>query len=356
VLLLWPRFYSKYPPVGLLRIASYHKDRGDGVVLSRGVDLFGPEGGFDRVYVTSLFTYDSAVVVQEALAAKARWPQAEVMIGGLWASLMPDDCLRRTGIHPHVGLFHPAEGYPPDWSLDPGGRISIVFASRGCIRRCPWCAVWKHEPEFVPKTVEEVLAQIDPLRPRVEFWDNNFTAHPRFGEIIEALVPLGKKVDFTQGLDARLLDREKVKLLTRLDLEYIRLAYDHPAEGEAVRQAIACLHEAGFGSGQIIVYCLYNFYDPRTGQGDTPEEFYKRLDDIQRWGARAYPMRYRPVDSTDKYFVSPLWGEEELYLFNRARGAIGRGTGIITLGHFSMQEFLARRVRFKHPERQPALL
>ena len=58
ILLVEPDYRSKFPPLGLMRISSYHKMRGDRVVFTRGKDLPKKNEKWDRIYVSTLFTWE----------------------------------------------------------------------------------------------------------------------------------------------------------------------------------------------------------------------------------------------------------------------------------------------------------
>lgn len=90
VLLVEPDYYTRFPPLGLLKLASYHKRRGDSVILVRGCRRVLVEGGEPkRVYVTSLFTWAWRPVWAAVRYYKRLYPGAEVWLGGIYASLLP---------------------------------------------------------------------------------------------------------------------------------------------------------------------------------------------------------------------------------------------------------------------------
>ena len=88
------RNHSHFLPIGLLKIGSYHRLRGDKVRLVRGLARCGFTP--DRVLVTSLFTYWSEHVHQAVAFYHEAYPNAQIEIGGVYASLMPEDCKARS--------------------------------------------------------------------------------------------------------------------------------------------------------------------------------------------------------------------------------------------------------------------
>ena len=95
----------------------------------------------------------------------------------------------------------------PDYSIYPQFREAYGFLSRGCIRRCPWCVVPVKEGKIrAVADIEEIAGD----RREVELMDNNFLANgPAFvREQLEKIARLKLRVDFNQGLDARLVNED----------------------------------------------------------------------------------------------------------------------------------------------------
>ena len=67
ILLVEPDYKSKFPPLGLLKIGAFHKNRGDEVVFVRG--LAEPDY-WDRVYITTLFSFHHAKIIKTILHYK----------------------------------------------------------------------------------------------------------------------------------------------------------------------------------------------------------------------------------------------------------------------------------------------
>ena len=240
---------------------------------------------YDVIYITTLFTYYAHDVIEAIKYYQARYPNSEVKVGGIMATLLPQYIEERTGIKPHEGLWRGPEECSPDYTLAPDLKCSITFTSRGCPERCKFCAVRKHEPRFFVK--ENWEEDIDDTKSRIIFWDNNWLASPNFEKDINKLKELNKPFDFNQGLDARFVTEEVAPELRGLRINPVRMAYDVPGERKALQRAVPALERAGFRRRRMIVYVLYNFED-------SPEEFLDRVRDLLEWGVVAYPCALSP--------------------------------------------------------------
>lgn len=315
ILLIEPSYYTAYPPLGLLKIAAWHKTRGNSVELVRGTQYVSHRP--DKIYVTSLFTYAWKPVHQAIDYYRRIFPQASILLGGIYASLMPNHAKLSGADEVYPGLMTEVESLCPDYSLVPEWKSSIVFSTRGCIRNCPFCAVPQIEKRIT------IGPSIKPLiyngHTSIILWDNNFLAASSWQEITSQLRELNLPVDFNQGLDARLVNDRVAETLKLLKLDPVRMAYDHMSERKAVQQAIPAWTSAKFNKRRIIVYALYNFTD-------TPEDFKNRVSDLLEWGVVCYPMRYEPLNSLVKNkYISPNWSEEELEMVAKARRVLGAG-------------------------------
>jgi len=317
ILLVEPAYYTKYPPLGLLKLASYHKLEGDTIDLVHGCQSV-PQTP-DKVYVTTLFTYAWKPVHQAVAYYKKMFPQAKVTVGGIYATLMPEHAALSGADEVHHGLHKEAEDVTPDYSLVPSWRQSIVFSHRGCVNHCPYCAVPIMEPTVGEIKVRSIRHLVAPGHRKVILWDNNLLGAANWRDLIAELKQIGLTADFNQGLDARRITEEVAQEFRGLRIDPVRMAYDVPSERSALERAIPALNRAGFSLRDMIVYVLYNFRD-------SPEEFLGRLCDLMDWGVVAYPMRFEPLDSLAKNrHVAEKWTAEQLEMVARARRVIGYG-------------------------------
>ncbi|MBL7075731.1 cobalamin-dependent protein [candidate division KSB1 bacterium] len=322
ILLVEPAYKNPYPPLGLMKISTWHKRKGNNVQLikdtphSPSLDLFEEneicykklKNHYDIIYITSLFTYQAQFVIETIRYYIDKFPKARTRVGGIMATLIPEYIKEKTGIETHVGLLRGAENCPPDYSWYPNLNYSISFTTRGCPRNCPFCAVGKHEPIF--KVKENWPEDIDITKRKIIFWDNNWLASPNFEKDVKRLMKFRKigitQVDFNQGLDCRLFDEDKIKLLSQIKIKPLRLAFDNCSEDGYIQKAIQLSQKYGFKD--ISVYVLYNSED----KNDTPEYFYYRINEINKLGALTYPMRYRALYNANGQYISDKWDKKLL--------------------------------------------
>jgi hypothetical protein len=320
ILLVEPAYYSRYPPLALLKLASYHRVKGDTIELVKGCTY--PKHKPDLIYVTSLFTWAWRAVWTSVRYYKRIFPDTEVWLGGIYASLLPRHAEISGADQIYTGIFEEAENLMPAYDLIPEWDGSIVFASRGCNRRCPYCAVWQIEGK-INSCVESLKHMIYPAHTRIILWDNNILQSPYWYEIFEELVWFGQvkgiRVDFNQGLDARLITDESAERMSKMKLVCVRISFDSKREEKYVKRAIEIMNSYGIRGRKIGVYVLFNY-------SDTPDDFFERVRNILNWGAVAFPMRYQPLDTLEyNKYVGDKWDEEKLSLFAKFRRVCGYG-------------------------------
>src|SRR5690554_7731610 len=107
ILLLEPSYKNKYPPLGLMKISYYHKNiRKDYVMFAKGhLPQNIKDKKFDRIYVATLFTFEwektiEAINYAKSLLKNPKDYKNSIKIGGIMATLMPDEITKATGIFP----------------------------------------------------------------------------------------------------------------------------------------------------------------------------------------------------------------------------------------------------------------
>ena len=108
--------HSKFLPIGLLKLAAYYRNNDFDIQLNRG----NYESNFypDQILITSLFTYWADYVRDTVRFYKTKYPKAHIIVGGIYASLMPEHCKIYTGCDEvFVGLYEKAENCRPAYDL-----------------------------------------------------------------------------------------------------------------------------------------------------------------------------------------------------------------------------------------------
>lgn len=369
ILLVEADYKNKYPPLGLMKISAYHKGNGDEVVFVKGKNKELKNQKWDRIYVTTLFTfYWKKTVDTIKYYYRSVNNPVDLHVGGIMATLLEQDLRVETGIQGitiRTGLLNrpnmlgneemPVDLMTPDYSIiDKESNPYLNFeyevqnayiasTTKGCIRKCKFCAVRTLEPTYcsyidIKGQIQEVNRLYGEKR-NLMLMDNNILASPQLERIVDDLVELGfgrgntsykkqsgkyklkqtRYVDFNQGIDARLLTEKSIAQLSRLEVKPLRIAFDH-ADEENVRiykkaQWLAAKH----GFKNLSNYVLFNFKD-------TPQELYYRLrinielniefkEKQLKTSIWSFPMKYMPFSGEhriDRKYIGEHWNAKLL--------------------------------------------
>ncbi|MFA5518028.1 MAG: hypothetical protein WDA74_02105 [Spirochaetota bacterium] len=516
VLLVEPDYKNKYPPIGLMKISTYHKMigydvkffKGDlkGLILSditstaikkltkidnnidwlqyynlifdyiktgkvevlnsildikskyksileswlihfkdfyrKGTYISSPN--WDRICITTLFTFYHKITIDTINTCKNLVKDInQIYVGGVMASVIPETILNETGIKPHIGLLNKSGAFddnsiiidnlPLDYSiLDeidykyPENNAFYGYTTRGCIRKCSFCAVPTLEPKFeqfisISKQIEHARRYYGD-RQNLLLLDNNVLASKKFAKIINEIktcgffkdstyiepnlldiyignlrkkindnayikatselylnllkklkgedkqivynilteyqllnnititkksllavypflkeyyekyrnkTPKHRKVDFNQGVDARLITNDNAKLLSEIAINPLRIAFDSMKYESVYTDAVRLC--ARYGIKSFSNYLLYN-------ENDQPIELYQRLkinielcEDLPI-NIYSFPMKYHPIFgefNLNRDYIGKHWNRKFIRaiqtILNATKGKIGRG-------------------------------
>lgn len=173
---------------------------------------------YDRVYVTTLFTFYWKITVETIEFYKNLVKsRKQLFVGGVPATLLHEELERETGIKPIKGLLDEPgildpkrakarniviDDLPLDYSiLDeidyeyPTQSAYFTFMTKGCTRKCAFCSVPVLEPTYKPKI--ETFDKFGEIKQRfgdqqnLLLMDNNVLASPKFPEIIDEIKAMG---------------------------------------------------------------------------------------------------------------------------------------------------------------------
>ena len=516
ILLLEPNYKNKYPPIGLMKIATYHKKIGDNVRFYKGdlrklilediyseveiklikinnsIDWFQKKTyilkyiqtgkktildeickdikcnkalilenliyysryyrnrkykeypKYDRVCITTLFTFYWKKTIETIEFSKLLVKdKKEIWVGGVMASVLSEEIEKETGIKVYKGLLDKAgilddndyiiDEMPLDYSiLDeidykyPETNGYYGYMTRGCKRKCPFCAVPTIEPKYkgyisLLDNIQFVSNNFGEQR-NLLLLDNNVLASKEFSRIIEEIkeagfykgakyiepnylnisiknlkkgindraytkkiyfllhkmlnrlkgdeqqyfydkldefkilkyetttkanlirvyplikeiyekyrnkTPKNRYVDFNQGVDARYLTEEKVKLLSQIPIRPLRIAFDDLIYKKIYIKAIKL--SAKYNINFLSNYLLYNYEDK-------PQDLYNRirinvdLCEELKIDIYSFPMKYIPIfgeKSKNREYIGTHWNRKFIRaiqaVLNATKGKIGKG-------------------------------
>jgi hypothetical protein len=269
---------SKLPNLALMRIAAYHRDRGDEIHFSKALvpGLLEPE--YDIVYGSSIFKFSEKRIARFMDA----FPNAIIGGTGTTSPTQVEDVC--------PGL----EKY--DYEMYPDFDSSLGFTARGCRLKCGFCVVPKKEGK--PRTVASIydIWRGEPYPKHVHLLDNDFFGQPedQWRSRIKEIQDGGFKVCFNQGLNVRLITEESAAALATIpyyDDQFktrrLYTAWDSRGDYERFFKGVNILERNGVPPKHLLAYMLIG-YDRR----ETMEDIKWRYARMAERDIFPYPMVY----------------------------------------------------------------
>lgn len=273
---------SKYHNLALMKLSAYYKSKGHEVEFYQ--PLF--YSTYDRMFCSKIFTKD---------CNNDNYITPDMVHGG-------------SGFFSNLEYFerklpNEIEHIKPDYSLYKL-NYSLGFTTRGCIRNCKFCIVPKKEGKIREHAeIEEFLNLKSNI---IVLLDNNFLALPSHIKKLQLFIDKGWIMDFNQGLDARLVNKENANLLAKIKhKETIRFAWDSIKDESEIIRGLKIVIKAGIKPRNITVYILIGF--------DTTfeDDLYRvqRLRGIkdEQGPIKAYVMNYNNKLKSRKYKDFMRW-------------------------------------------------
>lgn len=221
-----------YPNLALMKLSKHHRNIGDSVEWVNHFEEY------DIVYKSKVFTFSNDC--QTVIQAK------QIISGG-------------TGYDCTITLPHEIDRLCPDYSLYPKFPHAYGFLTRGCPNHCGWCVVPKKEGNI--KRYMDIEEFLDGRKTAI-LMDNNVLAHEWGLKQIEKIVRLGIKIDFNQGLDARLITDSIAHLLSKVKwLKPLRMACDSKLQIPYIQMATELLRKYHTTPSNYFVYVLVKDID-----------------------------------------------------------------------------------------------
>lgn len=279
-----------FPNLALMRISAYHKSRGDEIEWWWSNLIH-----YDIVYMSKIFSDAYSSDVPEPMNAD------KVIKGGTgYCITIGKDGKEQFDKTKNVSLPTEIERMFPDYSIYPQYNFAISMTSRGCPRGCSFCHVAAKEGRCSVKVANVSDFWTPDLgKDEIRVLDPNITACKEKRDLMRQYRETGAIIDFTQGLDIRLMNDADIEDINGMRLRTLHFAWDNPKddlESKFSNFAKRFRRKSNIG----MVYCLTNF-------NSTMEENLYRIYILRDLGYDPYVMVYNKPNAPKEIKKLQRW-------------------------------------------------
>ena len=290
----------RFPNLACMKLSSFNKRNGHDVELLLNYNEI---DNYDKVYISKVFTdteIPSGIIEKQNVEYGGTgffFDKAPPLPDEI-EHIMPDYDLYRQWAKGEISKGKPKDKYK--YYLN----ASIGFTSRGCFRKCGFCVNKKYSKVSLHSPIKEF---IDDRNYYVSLWDDNILGYPHWREIWAELEASGKKFEFKQGMDFRLLTEEKIKIITDsknfMQGSFI-FAFDNISDKDWIIEKLKIYRKYNLQKTRFYVLCGFDVtgkYDSAFWEKDIRDTF-ERIKILMTYGCLPYLMRF------NKWVESPYRG------------------------------------------------
>ena len=263
-----------YPNLPLMKISAWHKAQGD------HVEWYEPmfSGHMDRVYMSKVFSFTPDY--------EYHIDADEIIKGGTGYAIKTEEGRESYKKDSDKTLDDDVEHIYPDYSIYGITDTAYGFLTRGCPRGCSFCHVAAKEGKCSRKVAD--LSEFWRGQKHIELLDPNLLACPDWKELLTQLINSQARVNFSQGLDIRLMTEEKAEMLSRIRLDAIHFAWDRYEDKDMIIPKFETFRKKSLiRQKDLQVYVLCGDREKRILEGDV-----FRIEWLKANGYAPYVMLY----------------------------------------------------------------
>ena len=261
-----------FPNLPLMKISAYWKSKG------AEVEWYDPmfSGHMDKVYMSKVFSFSPDY--------EYHIDADEIIKGGSGYCISLVNGKEVFDKSKDIELPYEIEHIYPDYSLYGIEDTAYGFLSRGCPRGCHFCHVEAKEGRASMKVAN--LNEFWNGQKNIVLCDPNILACREWKDLLQQLIDSNAWVDFNQGLDIRLMTKEKAEMLKQIKIKQWHFAWDRYQDKDKIIPKFKTFKEiTNIDERRLVVYVLCN-YDT------TLEQDLERIYTLREMGYWAYVMLY----------------------------------------------------------------
>ena len=334
----------RFPNLVCMKLSGYYKELGNDVSLKMDYEDL---SSYDKVFISKVFT---DTPIDESIL---ELPNVEYGGTGFFYDKAPK---LPSEVEHHMPDYHlyddwvneklNEDGKEDESEEDRAERIrkkrkeftyyldySIGFMTRGCIRGCSFCVNKNYRSCELHSNLSEFL---DESRPYICLLDDNVLACKDWRKVFEELIATGKKFQFKQGCDERLLTDEKCEILFNKS-KWIGdriFAFDNIKDRELIERKLQMIRRHTNDQIKFYTFCGYNHdnigvYDEEFWVKDIIDLF-ERIKILMTYGCLPYVMRFKDYELSPYrgiYITAASWCNQPSFFrkmsfeeFSKARG------------------------------------
>ena len=246
---------NPFPNLALMKLSAWHKAQGD------SVEWYSPmfSGHMDKVYVSKVFSFSEDF--QYCIDAD------EIQYGGSGFAISMINGVEVYDKTKDTSLPYEIEHIYPDYSLYGITDTAYGFMTRGCPRNCEFCHVTQMQGLKSHKVAD--LSEFWNGQKNIVLLDPNISACREWKEVFQQLIDSKACVNFSQGLDIRLMTDEKIEMLKHIKTKGVHFAWDRYEDKKLILPKLQHFASiTGWNRRKIIVYCLVGDRERRVTKQD----------------------------------------------------------------------------------------